>query len=167
MVKKGTLMNMLLAASLLCAVLPAIPVVAQDHQHAPSLDDRGKRFMGFDQRATIHHFVLTKDGGRVEVTAKNVADAKSIEQIRTHLREIAPVFSRGDFTTPGLVHDQKVPGVEEMKAAGRSITYTFEEIDRGGQLRITASNPAALAAVHEFLRFQIKDHRTGDSLIVK
>jgi hypothetical protein len=30
-------------------------------------------------------------------------------------------------------------------------------------VRITTVNPDALAAVHEFLRFQISDHATGDS----
>jgi hypothetical protein len=159
-------MIILLIATLFSPAVPAAGLVAQDHQHQ-ALDARGKRFMGFDQKSTTHHFILTKDGGRVEVRAKDAADAKSIAQIRDHLRQIAPLFSNGDFTTPGLVHDQKVPGVEGMKAAGKSITYTFEEIDRGGHVRITASTPAALAAVHEFLRFQIKDHGTGDSLIVK
>ena len=37
---------------------------------------------------------------------------------------------------------------------------------RGDQVRIATSNPEALRAVHEFLRFQIRDHRTGDSLTV-
>ena len=30
---------------------------------------------------------------------------------------------------------------------------------------IFTGNPEALAAVHEFLRFQIKDHRTNDPLV--
>jgi hypothetical protein len=28
---------------------------------------------------------------------------------------------------------------------------------------IKTGNPEALAAIHDFLRFQISDHRTGDS----
>jgi hypothetical protein len=35
--------------------------------------------------------------------------------------------------------------------------------ERGGRIRITTNNKEALAAVHEFLRFQIADHQTGDS----
>ena len=156
--------TLVLTACLLGAGLATTAARAQDHQHNDALNERGKRFMGFDQEATTHHFVVTKDGGRVEVTAKDPADASSISQIRQHLRHIAHLFGEGDFSTPALVHDQKVPGVAAMKAAGKAITYTFEEIDRGGHVRIAATTPAAVAAVHEFLRFQIKDHGTGDPL---
>jgi hypothetical protein len=34
-------------------------------------------------------------------------------------------------------------------------------------VRIVTGNPAALVAVHEFLRFQIKDHRTSDPLAIQ
>ena len=43
------------------------------------------------------------------------------------------------------------------------IKYRFEPTARGGRVHITTANPDALAAVHEFLRFQISDHATGDS----
>jgi hypothetical protein len=45
--------------------------------------------------------------------------------------------------------------------------YTAENTAQGAQARIATSNPEALTAVHEFLRFQIKDHRTGDPLTVQ
>lgn len=50
-----------------------------------------------------------------------------------------------------------------MKRLKAEIKYKFEETERGGLVRITTSDAKALAAVHEFLRFQIKDHKTGDS----
>jgi hypothetical protein len=31
---------------------------------------------------------------------------------------------------------------------------------------MTTANPKALRAIHQFLAFQIKDHRTGDSAAV-
>lgn len=42
------------------------------------------------------------------------------------------------------------------------IHYQYEATDRGGLVRITTSDPQALAAVHTFLQAQIADHRTGD-----
>jgi hypothetical protein len=54
-----------------------------------------------------------------------------------------------------------------MKSAGPVLTYTFEEIDRGGRVNIHGSTPDAVAAVHAFLTFQIKDHGTGDPLVVR
>ena len=39
-------------------------------------------------------------------------------------------------------------------------------VERGGRVRLRTSNPEALAAIHEFLRFQIEEHRTGDPVEV-
>ena len=51
--------------------------------------------------------------------------------------------------------------MQELKG---EIKYNFEEIDRGAAVRISTKNPTALKAIHEFLRFQIKEHKTGDPL---
>jgi hypothetical protein len=54
-----------------------------------------------------------------------------------------------------------------LKEKKAEVTYRFETIDRGGVVRITTKDAEALKAVHEFLRFQIADHRTGDSTQVQ
>lgn len=72
------------------------------------------------------------------------------------------MFAAGDFDTPMLVHARTVPGTPVMSRLKSEITYAFEETERGGHIRITAKNAEALAAVREFLRFQIEDHQTGD-----
>jgi hypothetical protein len=43
------------------------------------------------------------------------------------------------------------------------VSYSYEDIDGGGKVRITTKNEEALSAVHGFLASQIEDHRTGDS----
>ena len=152
---------------LITALAP--PAFAQNpHDHHAALNQRGKQFMGFDQRKTTHHFILSKDGGRIQVTANEATDSESIAQIRDHLKHIADVFARGDFNLPALIHDTKaVPGVDGMKKNADALRFTFEEIERGGHVRIAGSSPDAIAAVHQFLRFQITDHQTGDPLVVK
>jgi len=157
------------ATLMLCALaMFTTPAAAQHDQHHAGLNERGTRFMGFDQEATAHHFILVRDGGRIEVTAKDGKDAVSVGRIREHLAHIAAAFSKGEFDLPALVHDTKaVPGVEAMKKQGAALTFAFEPIDRGGHVRITGATPEAIAAVHEFLHFQIKDHKTGDPLIAK
>ena len=42
------------------------------------------------------------------------------------------------------------------------ISYKYEETKSGGLVRIRTSNPKALKAVHDFLRFQIEENQTGD-----
>jgi hypothetical protein len=53
-----------------------------------------------------------------------------------------------------------------MKRLRSSIRYTSETIDNGGRIKIETASPEALAAIHDFLRFQIKDHETGDPLTI-
>ena|SRR5439155_1733186 len=120
--------------------------------------------MGFSQEKTAHHFRLYKDGGAIEVEAKDPKDTESAGQVRGHLKHIAQMFGAGNFEIPMLVHDQTPPGAPAMKRLASEITYTYEATTRGGRVRIQTRNAEALAAVHEFLRFQIKEHKTGDSL---
>jgi len=40
------------------------------------------------------------------------------------------------------------------------ISYRYSDIENGGRVRIRTSNAEALKAVHEFLRFQIREHKT-------
>ena len=80
---------------------------------------------------------------------------------------IAVMFSQGDFAIPVFIHSTVPPGVEDMKRLKSKITYEAENGENGAQLRITTHDAEALAAIHDFLRFQICDHQTGDSLEVQ
>jgi hypothetical protein len=73
------------------------------------------------------------------------------------------MFSNGDFSMPVFVHSQVPPGVPVMKEKGAVISYAFEELPSGGRVRIKTTDQEALKAVHDFLRFQIEDHHTGDT----
>ena len=79
-----------------------------------------------------------------------------------HLTHIASMFSNGDFSVPMFIHDQIPPGMATMKEKREEISYTYEELPTGARVRIKTTNQAALKAVHDFLRFQIEDHHTGD-----
>jgi hypothetical protein len=68
---------------------------------------------------------------------------------------------------PMFIHGRVPPGVTEMKRLAAFISYSVEETPRGGRVLVTAADPQALDAVHRFLRFQIEDHRTGDSVEVQ
>ena len=131
------------------------------------MNKRGDHIMGFDHTRTTHHFLLRERGGSIEVTANSSDDVESSAQIRMHLKHIAAMFADGNFNTPMLIHEQTPPGVPVMQKLKDEIEYNFEELDRGAAVRITTKNPTALKAIHDFLRFQIKEHKTGDSLHLK
>lgn len=132
--------------------------------HSDAVDRRGDQAMGFAHEKTTHHFLLKADGGIIRVEANDAADEASRSSIRSHLAHIAKAFSAGDFDIPMFVHDQTPPGVSVMQNKKDQIRYEYRELPAGGEVVITSSNPQAIAAIHEFLEFQIKDHRTGDSL---
>lgn len=124
---------------------------------------RGDEVMGFSHEKTTHHFRIYADGGAIEAEANDARDTASRDEIRSHFRHIAEMFSAGDFSAPMLIHTQNPPGTETMKRLRDAIQYKLVTTDKGANIRITTKNADALRAVHEFLRFQISDHQTGDS----
>jgi hypothetical protein len=138
-----------------------------DAQRAAQVDQRGDEGMGFSHTMTGHHFHLLPDGGSIEVESDSPEDNASKEAIRRHMQKIAGMFAQGDFSLPMFIHDTVPPGVEVMKRFKDQIAYIAENTAKGAQVRIVTGNPEALVAVHEFLRFQIKDHRTDDPLSIQ
>jgi hypothetical protein len=132
-------------------------------QHHADVEKRGDEAMGFPHDKTSHHFRLSSDGGAIEVTANDSKDSQNIKAIRDHLTHITAMFSNGDFAIPMLVHDLEPPGVTVMREKRSAISYTFEELPAGARVQIQTTNPDALTAIHDFLRFQIEDHHTGDT----
>jgi hypothetical protein len=146
----------------------SVPPQDKTHKtHSGGVTTRGDQAMGFSHMKTTHHFRLMNDGGAIEVEANEAQDTTSRDQIRMHLQHIAQMFAEGDFDAPMFIHDETPPGVPVMQRLKAEIKYEFEKTERGGRVRVTTGNKEALAAIHEFLRFQIKEHETGDSLEIK
>lgn len=161
-------MRLITPLSLIGSLLFVPVALAARQDHHASTDQRGAMVMGFDQTRTRHHFLLFSDGGAIDVTANDPADTKNREAIRSHLPHIAVMFGEGNFDAPMLVHDSNnVPGTTVMAKLKDRIRYTYIETRAGGRLNIGTADSHALEAVHEFLTFQIKEHKTGDSLAVR
>lgn len=156
----------------LSLVLSGIPLAAQSQSSPPAQDHdamvhkNGDMVMGFSQDKATHHFRIYVDGGAIEVTANDSKDTDTRDTIRTHLGHIAHMFSDGNFQAPMLIHGQVPPGVPTLQRLKAEVTYRYEDIPRGGRVVIVTSNEEALKAAHEFLRFQISDHKTGDAVTV-
>jgi hypothetical protein len=139
---------------------PMLQNTSEDH--AAGVDMRGDHAMGFSHENTTHHFKLTQDGGIIEVDANRETDTITRDQIRQHLTHVASMFTADNFEIPMFIHDTVPPGVPVMKEKNSAITYTFAPTKQGAMVKIETNDPEALKAIHEFLVFQIKDHRTGD-----
>ena len=119
---------------------------------------RGRTAMGVDQYTSTHTFDALADGGSIRLV-RDSADPAGVAEIRAHLREIAAAFAKGDFETPAFVHGRSVPGTAMMAARKDRIRYTVRDLPDGAELRLTTSDPEALAAIREFMAFQRSDHR--------
>jgi hypothetical protein len=131
--------------------------------HHSDVEKHGDQAMGFPHDQTTHHFLLRSDGGAIEITANDPADQANTSAIRGRLSHIAASFADGDFSTPMFIHDGLPPGVTTMQLLKTKIRYHYEEMSSGARVRIESDDPVALAAIHDFLRFQISEHQTGDS----
>jgi hypothetical protein len=152
----------------LALLLLQMPAGMKHEDHAKQMDSedamkkRGAAAMGFDQDAAVHHFRLAPDGGSIEVDVSRPADAATLAAIRTHLKAVASQFASGDFSKPLMTHGEPPPGTARMAELRSAIDYIYEDTGRGGRVRIRSSNADATRAVHQFLRYQIREHHTGD-----
>jgi len=136
-----------------------------DAHHAASdsafraLQARGARVMGVDQYTSSHRFELLRDGGRIALE-RDVDDSAGAERIRAHLRDVAARLAKGDFSLSEQVHATEIPGARTLAAKGSAVRYAFRPLARGGEVRITSDDAAAVRAVHDFLAFQRREHRS-------
>jgi hypothetical protein len=135
-------------------------VLAQHAQHDKhAMDRRGNIAMGFDQSKITHTFTPSDTGGEILIKARDAGDAPTIAQIRSHVKEIEKAFAEGDFSKPFFIHDEKVPGADDLKAEKDALEYRAHALSDGSRLVIVAKNPKAKDALHAFLRYQGKEHK--------
>lgn len=155
---------MQLIRSIAMLFIGAVLAFSQDHD--AMVNAHGDHVMGFSHDTTTHHFELHYDGGVIDVRANDVKDIESRDQIRSHFHHIAQMFAAGNFNAPRLVHGTNVPGTSTMTQLKDQLHWDLQETTRGARIVITADNKPALDAVHQFLKFQITDHKTGDCPMV-
>lgn len=130
--------------------------------HGQEVDQRHDTF-GMPHNASTHSFRLFADGGAIELRANDANDQKIVDAIRKHLEEITAEFAKADFATPAFVHGYAPAGVAAMKRLQSDIAYRYEQLPAGGRIRITTKSAEARTAIHDFLRFQVIEHRTRNS----
>ncbi|MEP6906068.1 MAG: hypothetical protein ABI875_08270 [Gemmatimonadales bacterium] len=161
--RHATLLRSLVAISLIAACSRSQPekkdsVVADTG--FGTMQHRGGMAMGVDQYTSTHMFDVTPDGGRVQLQ-RDTKDSLGVAQIRAHMKLIQHAFEAGDFSTPAFVHARDMPGTAVMTKKRNAIKYEYADLPSGGEVRVTSSDPEAIAAIHEFMLAQRMDHRAG------
>jgi hypothetical protein len=132
---------------------------AEEHvSRQTMIHERGSLVMPFDLDKTVHVFETTKDGGIQQVRAKDPKDMEQIHLIQQHLTEEAGRFARGDFSDPGALHGQDMPGLQVLERAGGALTVSYRELPDGGEIGYKTSDPEILKGIHQWFAAQLHDH---------
>lgn len=120
--------------------------------------ERGNTAMGFNQTKIHHHFMSTATGGEIMIMSSNTSDTQTINEIKSHVRDIQYEFSQGNFTKPFYIHAQAVPGTDIMAKKKSLISYSIKDIDGGSILILTTNDTELLGAIQQFMNFQSSQH---------
>ena len=125
-----------------------------------NFDEREQAVMPFDVTATLHIFEDTATGGVQRVVANDPDDAENILLIRSHLAEEAARFIEGDFTDPGYLHGEAMPGLAELTAAGArgQLEVSYSDTEEGGQIVFNSSEADVVIALHLWFQAQVTYH---------
>lgn len=119
---------------------------------------KGASVMPFDLERTTHRFTKTDTGGVQTVVADDPQDAAQITLIRQHLTEEAERFRRGDFTDPGRIHGNEMPGLDALRAHGGRITIDYTTTPDGARVTYTTGDTELRGALHHWFDAQVSDH---------
>jgi hypothetical protein len=131
---------------------------AADTERQREVTTRGVAVMPFDQEQTMHMFQPLADGGLQRVTVKDPKNQAQIALIRSHLKEEANRFQRGDFADPAKIHGVDMPGLAELSRGAARIDVAYAERADGAEIRYTAKDPALVVALHRWFQAQVHDH---------
>ena len=132
---------------------------APSPQRQAEVAARGAEVMPFDLQATRHVFTKSRNGGLQQVLVRNPRDGAQLRLVRSHLRDIAARFERGDFSAPTRIHGEDMPGLAQLKQARPGeISVRYRELPNGAQVRYATSNPALVPVLHQWFDAQLEDH---------
>jgi hypothetical protein len=119
---------------------------------------RGNLAMGFDQSKIAHEFSTTKNGGQIKITALDEKDNNTINQIKSHTRDIQNDFTEGNFTKPLFIHAESVPGTDAMTQNKDQIQYKIQDLKNGSILLLITNNSSLVSSINQFMTYQSTEH---------
>lgn len=127
------------------------------------MNTRFSRVLGVDVNKVAQHYYLVKNGGVIELSAKDANDTATIAAIRKYLDSQKDLFEKGKNDTDAEVHGKVPDGLAAIKKFRNEINFFTAKTDNGAVLRMFTVNDQARQAIHDYLKFQIAEHKTGDS----
>lgn len=128
----------------------------------PELLSRATRVSGFESDRVNRHFYVLKNGGAVEITAKDANDESTIKAIQSYLKKESDMWTKGNFDTVAAVYGKAPESTVQLKKLRDNVTYAVVPEENGAVVRMLTVNPMAKTAIHDYLKFQIEQLKTGD-----
>ena len=120
----------------------------------------------YDRHRVVHHFYLYPDGGMMTLAVTDPSDTETRKAVRAFVQRVSQLMAVGDLAKLRKQFGEGVPGLDRIaEARGRKATITVRSStpDEGSTIIFSTTDRGALQGLHEFLRFQIEDLKTGDS----
>ena len=131
---------------------------------AAELNLRFSKTLGTSVDKVAQHYYLVKNGGVIELTAKDPNDTATIKAIQKYLDTQKELFEKGKNESEAEVHGKVPDGSPILKKMRNDINFYSGKTDDGGVLRMFTVNEQARQAVYHFMKFEIGEHQTGDAL---
>jgi hypothetical protein len=127
------------------------------------MNSRFSKAVGVPLDKFILHYYLVKNGGVVELAAKDPSDTSTIEAIQKYLQGQKELWEKGKETVVTDIHGKFPEPAATMKKLRNEITFYMAKTDAGGVLRMFSINDQARVAIQDYMKFEISEHKTGDS----
>ena len=133
---------------------------ADSDQEVPA---RFARALGVSLDKVVVHFYLVKNGGVVELAAKDPNDNTTIAALQKYLQNQKDLWEKGKEAAVSEVHSKPPECANIMRKLRNDITFYAAKTDAGGVLRMFSINEQAKNAIQDYFKYEIAEHKTGDS----
>lgn len=152
----------ILIAFLALAALASAQAAPQDPFE--EMNARFSRVLGVSVEKIVLHFYLVKNGGVIDLTAKDPKDAITVNAIQKYLQNQKELWEKGKESAVTDIHEKPPESAATMRKLRNDITFYAAKTDNGGDLRMFSINEQARVAIQDYMRFEITEHKTGDSV---
>ena len=125
----------------------------QEHVHSSA-----HTVMPFDISKTIHIFRMTEQGGIQRVVIEDSSAREQVALIQQHLKHEAERFQTGDFSDPGKLHGNDMPGLKDLQSGGSKIRVSYAALPDGAEITFSTDDRHLLTAIHRWFGAQLSEH---------
>ena len=125
----------------------------QEHVH-----NSAHTVMPFDMSKTVHIFRMTEQGGIQRVVIRDSSAKGQVALIQQHLKHEAERFQTGDFSDPGKLHGEDMPGLKELQTGGSKIKVSYATLSDGAEISFSTESRHLLTAIHRWFGAQLSEH---------